>query len=133
MARRESEDEKLVHVSRGGHMSWCTNIAEHKLVLVPMSAKVLVELLETGSLAEEQILAIAREYLAQEQYHARCREREKLHHTCARDYVFANSDLLMELRAYPSQCHGISRSVPSREGPYGATETQSERSGPRSA
>ena len=101
-------------------------IAEDKLVLGSMSAKVFVELLRKCSLEEDQVLSIAREYLAQEQQYGRDLERQKRQHNCTRDYVFGHSDLLMELRVYPTQFSGISRSTTSRDGPYAGAEEPGE-------
>ena len=89
-------------------------MAGERTVLVPMAASALVELLRDHKLQEDQVLAIARDYINQEKKYAKHLAWEKLRlwhkiNDQARNYVFAESDLLMEMRVFPSSTKEGSR------------------------
>ena len=91
-------------------------MAGEATVLVPMAASTLVVLLRDHKLQEEQVLAIARDYLQQEKKYA----KHLAWHYQARNYVFAESDLLMEMRVFPSNTRERSNGTSnwSRATPY---------------
>ena len=89
------------------HLELHRQMAGERTVLVPMAASTLVDLLRDHKLQEEQILAIARDYVDQEKKYAKHLAWEKLQlwhkiNDLARNYVFAESDLVMEMRVFPS-------------------------------
>ena len=89
------------------HLELQRQQAGERTVLVPMAASTLVDLLRDHKLQEDQVLAIARDYLSQEKKYAKHLAWEKLQlwhkiNDLARNYVFAESDLLMEMRVFPS-------------------------------
>ena len=82
-------------------------MAGERTVLVPMAASTLVDLLRDHKLQEDQILGVARDYVEQEKQYARDLAWEKLQlwnriNNLARDCVFAESDLIMEMRVLPT-------------------------------
>ena len=94
-------------------------MAGEATVLVPMAASTLVVLLRDHKLQEEQVLAIARDYLHQEKKYAKHLAWEKLRlwhkiNDQARNYVFAESDLLMEMRVFPSNTRERSNGTSNR-------------------
>ena len=83
-------------------------MAGERIVFVPMSARTFVDLLRDHKLQEDQILGVARDYVEQEKQYARDLAWEKLQlwnriNNLARDYVFAESDLIMEMRVLPTE------------------------------
>ena len=102
------------------HLELQRQQAGERTVLVPMAASTLVDLLRDHKLQEDQVLAIARDYVNQEKKYAKHLAWEKLQlwhkiNDLARNYVFAESDLLMEMRVFPS-CNGT-RASPYSEPP----------------
>ena len=85
-------------------------IAADRIILVPMPARDFVGLLRECSLPEERILAIASEYLEQGKHYKRLLEQDRardletrLQNNYTRDYLNAESELLMEMQVRPSQ------------------------------